>query len=191
MQELTSFNKSGLFLSLNLYLQLFAKKQIMKKTILMGFVALAFIGFTSCKKFAANNTQDVSNTEETVNVSINTNQVYKFALPAQANAANVTVAGAASKSNIAIVDSSNISTFVYTPDQNFSGTQVVTITHPQHADKGGNCDHHGKGKHHEGQGNCANHNEHHGGHCDKGGDQHPKQGEHKITFNITVKSLLN
>ncbi len=162
----------------------------MKKTILMGFVALALIGLSSCKKFAANNPQDVSNTEETVNVSINANQVYKFNLATPANAANVSVTNAAAKSSIAIVDSSNSSTFVYTPDPSFTGTDVVTITHPQHADNGGNCDHHDKDKHHDGHGNCGNHNEHHG-HCDKGGAQHPKQGEHKITFNITVKSLLN
>ena len=157
----------------------------MKKLIVFGFAALLISGLSACKKFTVNNAADVANTEENVNVSLNANQVYRYALPTPANAGNVAIVSAAAKSSIAIVDSTGGSTFVYTPSQSFSGSDVVTITHPQHANNGGNCDHHGKGKHHDGHGNCN----HHSGHCNKGGNDHDGNGVHKITFHINVNAL--
>ena len=155
----------------------------MKKLIVFGFATLVLFGFNACKKPAV-----VNNTEETVNVSLAANQVYRYALPSQANAGNVSITGTAAKSNIAIVDSSNSSTLVYTPDQNFTGTDVVTIVHPQHS---GSCnhrsegDHHGNGDHH----GCGHHEHQNSGHCHKGDAQSKQEGEHKIIFNITVNAL--
>jgi hypothetical protein len=167
----------------------------MKKLMAFGLTALLISGLSACKKFAVNNTTDVSNTEETVNVSLNANQVFRYSLPAQANAGNVAVNSVAAKSSIAIVDSTGSSTFVYSPDQNFSGTDVVTITHPQHAEAGGSCGNHGE---HHGEHHGENHGEHHGGgcggghqhsgNCGNGGDKTSGGGEHKIIFNITVQS---
>ena len=157
----------------------------MKKIILLSGLSLSLLCLPACKKAMVDDAQDSIMTEETVNVSVNSNQVYKYSLPTDANTSNVTVSAPSAKSAIAIVEStSGTSNFVYTPDQNFNGTDVVTIVHSSNGDHQGNCEHHGNCDHHgkgHHKGDCGNHD------SSKSG----KASQHKITFNIIVKSIIN
>jgi hypothetical protein len=156
----------------------------MKKTLFFSLVALSVLSFTSCNKFEMDDDDDdIVTTEETINATINSNESFKFVLPVNANDASITSPQA--KSANAIIDNTNgNNNFVYTPDPNFSGTDVVILTTTDNKKEKGDCGN--RDKKSEKNRNCAKPENNK---CDKRQNENKKQ--HKITFNITVNSNIN
>jgi hypothetical protein len=165
----------------------------MKKTALIIAAALFITIGGACKK---DNTSTISSVDETVNVSINANESYRYTLPATEDNSSFNLETPSAKSaNTSVETDASGSTFVYTPASNTSTrTEVIVVSNnvvsmpPQ----GGHC-----GNHHQGNSNgqCGNGG---GSHTKKGGHPHGKKdcgndnkSKHRITFNITVNGISN
>ena len=154
----------------------------MKKSLFFSLVTLSVLSFTSCNKFEMED-DEIITTEETINATINSNESFRFVLPDNSEDASITSPQA--KSANAIIDNTNGNkNFVYTPDQNFSGTDVVILTTTNSKKEKGECGN--RNKKNEKRENCAKPEKNK---CNKEKNENRKQ--HKITFNITVKSNIN
>lgn len=167
----------------------------MKKSFFYLTAGLALILATACQK-NSNVTPDP--VTETIEVSINANETYQYALPSTGDntSFNVEVASARSATS-SIVSDANGSTFNYTPVTNSTGTDVVVITTVPTQGPGAGCGHH---HHHPDSlkaggngGSCAGNGggKHHHKHRHKGKCSNTGEGKHTITFNITVNGTQN
>ncbi len=175
----------------------------MKKTIFLSITALALLTITSCRKFAMNDNNDVSNADEVINVTLNANQVYKYTLSDVNDANTVEISAPAAKSAIAIVETNGTTNnFVYTPDASFSGTDVVVISHNPSKSSKSECGFEDSRKNNRSEkGNCSGKTERTSSTCNstapKCGSNKPtcekpsQSSRHKIIFNITVLSPIN
>jgi len=175
----------------------------MKKIVLLSITALVLMSITSCRKFTMSENNDISNTEEVVNVTLKANEVYKYTLSEVSDVNNVEVSTPAAKSAIAIVETNGTTNnFVYTPDASFSGTDVVIISHDPSNTSKKQCGAEDSRKNNRSEkDNCSGKTERTSSNCNstapKCGSTKPtceKPGQaskHKIIFNITVLSPIN
>ncbi len=159
------------------------------KKLSVFITVLLLAGLASCKKTST--TSAAESTSETVNLSVNASESYRYALPALTGSDSYAIeSGSARSANVSIEQDASGSAFVYVPVQS-TGTstdQVVISNTSNQSNNSGGC-----GQHHEGHGgNCGNKsgNRHHGGHhghnC-----QNNNSSRHTITFNITVNGNQN
>jgi uncharacterized GH25 family protein len=174
----------------------------MKKIFLLSITALVLVSITSCRKFAMSDNNDISNTEEVVNVTLNANEVYKYTLSEVSDLNNVEVSTPSAKSAIAIVETDGTTNnFVYTPDASFSGTDVVVISHDPSNTSKKQCGAQDSRKNNQAENNkCSGRVENNKPDCkssNKCGSTKPscekpsQASKHKIIFNITVLSPIN
>lgn len=156
----------------------------MKKTILYTTVGLFLFLNQACKK----TTTGVSDVNETVNATVNANESYTYTLSndAESEAFNIQTASARS-AEVSIVSNDNTSTFVYTPSQNTSGTDVIVVTSQADSQNThGECGGHRSCEKVKGSGELKPQGKghHRKKHCNKGSTRN-------VTFNITVNATQN
>lgn len=155
----------------------------MKKTLFFSLITLSVLNFTSCDKFRMEDKAEMITTEESIHATINSNESFRFVLPSNTNDASIS--SPQSKSANAIIDNTNgDKNFIYTPNQNFSGTDVVILTTTDNNAVKVDCGN--RNKKNERRENCAKPEN---TKCDK--KQNENKHQHKITFNITVRSNIN
>jgi hypothetical protein len=135
----------------------------MKKLMTAAF--LLFIVSVGCKKSSVSNVA-TTDTTETVNVSLNSGESYKYSINANTSQVAITSdAQNAAQSRVSIVPGiDSLSTYEYVPATGFTGTDVVTIqvtpTTPTGPNASG-CQHHGQQTQHPDS--CTGHGSHHHG----------------------------